>query len=177
MLHHICLHYVYHVSHLYHIFIRADTDIVKTRWPSASSSCMNWSTERQLWRPPQLIVNCVNCVNVVEPKIVKIKTKKGKNVEMLKSAAPSQVQPSQCPSERSKALESNSSLDVFQTNHQGSVAWIDRWVPIRIIRQNYVRFGDRIENAVRAAQLSKISRQLWRCISMESIALDKSFIA
>ena len=50
-----------------------------------------------------------------------------------------------------------------KTNHQGSVAWIDRWnrwVPIRIVRQNYVRFGDRIENAVRAAQLSKISRQL-----------------
>ena len=93
-----------------------------------------------------------------------------------KSAAPSQVQPSQCPSERSKALESNSSLDVFQTNHQGSVAWIDRWLPINHIRQNYVRFGDRIENAVRAAQLSKISRQLWRCISMESIALDKSFM-
>lgn len=116
-------------------------------------------------------------VNVVEPKIVKIKTKKGKMEKRWKSAAPSQVQPSQCPSERSKALESNSSLDVFQTNHQGSVAWIDLWLPIRIIRQNYVRFGDRIENAVRAAQLSKISRQLWRCISMKSIASDKSFIA
>lgn len=46
-----------------YIFIRADIDIVKTRWPSASSSCMNWSTERQLWRPPQLIVNCVTSSN------------------------------------------------------------------------------------------------------------------
>ena len=102
----------------------------------------------------------------------KSKRRKEKTEKRWKSAAPSQVQPSQCPSERSKALESNSSLDMFQTNHQGSVAWIDRWVPIRIIRQNYVRFGDRIENAVRAAQLSKTSRQLWRCISMEPIALD-----
>ncbi len=154
---------LYHVYHLYHVFIWYWHD--KGRWPSASSSCMNWSTERQLCRPPQ----STHC----QP----INQNRNKEGKPLKNVAPSQVQPSQCPSERSKALDSNSSL-VLQTNHQRSVAWIDRWVPL--CHQKYVTVWWWDWNPSRLLRKCSPSCSTFKNISsahMHFYALDKSFTA